>query len=418
MFAASLVMLITCANVSSLLLAKSAGRRGERAVRFALGAGRWRLVRQSIAESLLLAIPGAICGFALTLAGVRFLRAVLPEDFPRLHNVQVDWTVLLFSALVACLAATLFGLLPAWHEATDDVRPSLHDNGTRTSAGRRTTRLRNALVVAEIALASALLVTAGLLARSFVKLQHVEAGFRPEHVLTATLATVGPKYPDPARTAGFMQRFVKAVAALPGVTAAGAGSDLPWTGYDENTDMDIVGRKTTESINARYHVATPGYFEALGVPLIEGRFIDDRDQDRPPMVIVVNKATRRNTFPAEARGPGSGPVGRAPPHRRRRRRREGHARGRRGAPGLLVSASADHVSIVEPGGADRGDSSAITGDVRRLLHSMDPELPLADVRPLDDIASAANGQRRFILAMILCSRRRRRCWRSSAPMAC
>ena len=111
-------------------------------VEFALGAGRWRLVRQSIAESLLLAIPGAICGFALTLAGVRFLRAVLPEDFPRLHHVQVDWTVLLFSALVACLAATLFGLLPAWHEATDDVRPSLHDNGPRWSSPRSRWRRR------------------------------------------------------------------------------------------------------------------------------------------------------------------------------------------------------------------------------------------------------------------------------------
>ena len=402
MFAASLVMLITCANVSSLLLAKSAGRRGERAVRFALGAGRWRLVRQSIAESLLLAIPGAACGFALTLAGVRFLRAVLPEDFPRLHNVQVDWTVLLFSAIVACLAATLFGLLPAWHEATDDVRPSLHDNGTRTSAGRRTTRLRNALVVAEIALASALLVTAGLLARSFVKLQHVEAGFRPEHVLTATLATVGPKYPDPARTAGFMQRFVKAVAALPGVTAAGAGSDLPWTGYDENSDMDIVGRKTTESINARYHVATPGYFEALGIPLIEGRLIDERDQDRPPMVIVVNQAYASKYFP------GGSPVGQEVDLWGAHRRIVGvvgDVKDTPADPAALPAFWYPHPQISFPSLSlvvrTTGAPAAATGDVRRLLHSMDPELPLADVRPLEDIAAAANGQRRFILAMIL-----------------
>ena len=403
MFAASLLMLITCANISSLLLAKGAGRRGERAVRFALGAGRWRLVRQSLAESLLLAVPGALCGLGLTLGGVRFLREVLPEDFPRLHNVHVDWTVLVFSALVACLAAVLFGLLPAWHEATDDVRPALHDNGTRTSAGRRTTRLRNALVVAEIALASALLVTAGLLARSFVKLQNVEAGFRPDGALTATISTVGPKYPDIARTASFMRRFVKAVAVLPGVTEAGAGSDLPWTGYDENTDMDLVGRKAPEGgVNARYHVATPGYFEALGVPLVEGRMIDDRDQDGVLPVIVVNKAYASKYFPD------GGIIGQQVDLWGKRRTIVGvvgDVKDTPADPGAHPAFWYPHPQITFPSMSlvvrTAGDPSAITPDVRRLLHSMDPELPLADIRPLAEIASTANGQRRFILAMIL-----------------
>jgi hypothetical protein len=203
MFAASLVMLITCANVSSLLLAKSAGPAGRaRRCGSPSAPGRWRLVRQSIAESLLLAIPGAALRLRADARRRPFPARGAARGLPAAPQRAggLDGASLLGDR--ACLAATLFGLLPAWHEATDDVRPSLHDNGTRTSAGRRTTRLRNALVVAEIALASALLVTAGLLARSFVKLQHVEAGFRPEHVLTATLATVGPKYPDPARTAG------------------------------------------------------------------------------------------------------------------------------------------------------------------------------------------------------------------------
>ena len=212
MFASAFVMLITCANVSSLLLAKGAGRRGERAVRFALGAGRGRLVRQSLAESLMLAIPGAACGFALTIAGVRFLRTVLPADFPRLHNVHVDWTVLVFSALVACASVALFGLLPAWHEATDDVRPALHDGGTRTSGGRRTARLRNALVVVEIALASALLITAGLLARSFVALQQAPAGFTPRGALTARLATVSPRYEDNDRRGQFYSTLIRSAA--------------------------------------------------------------------------------------------------------------------------------------------------------------------------------------------------------------
>ena len=343
------------------------------------------------------------CGFALTLAGVRFLRAVLPEDFPRLHNVHVDWTVLVFSALVACLAAALFGLLPAWHEATDDVRPSLHDERhahERAADGRRGSATRWSSP--RFALASALLVTAGLLARSFVdaaaRRGRLQAGARPD----GHTRDRGAAIPDPARTAGFMQRFVKAVAALPGVTAAGAGSDLPWTGYDENTDMDIVGRKTTESINARYHVATPGYFEALGIPLIEGRLIDDRDQDRPPMVIVVNQAYASKYFP------GGSPVGQEVDLWGAHRRIVGvvgDVKDTPADPAALPAFWYPHPQIPFPSLSlvvrTTGAPSAATGDLRRLLHSMDPELPLADVRPLEDIAAAANGQRRFILAMIL-----------------
>jgi predicted permease len=402
MLAASLVMVITCANISSLLLAKGAGRRGERAVRFALGAARGRLVRQSLAESLLVTVPGACCGLLLAVGGVRFLRAVLPEDFPRLHNVHVNWTVLAFSAVLACVAAAVFGLFPAWHEASEDVRPALHDNGTRSSAGRRTTRLRNSLVVAEIALASALLITAGLLARSFIKLQHVEAGFQPQGVLTATVSTVGPKYTENARAAAFIQRLVKSIAGLPGVTMAGAGSDLPWTGYDENTGFELIGRKTPQDTSARYHVATPGYMEALGVPLMEGRMLDDRDQDRPPMVIVVNQAFAKKYFSDTSA------VG-------QQLDLWGAHRTIVGVVGDIKDTPTDTAAIPafwypHPQITFRamslvvrttGDPSALTGDVRRLLRTLDPELPLADVRPLEDIAAAANGQRRFILAMIL-----------------
>jgi predicted permease len=402
MLAASLVMLITCANVSSLLLAKGAGRRGERAVRFALGAGRGRLVRQSLAESLLLAVPGAACGFGLTVGGVRLLRIVLPDDFPRLHNVHVDWMVLVFAAVVACASAALFGLLPAWHEATDDVRPALHDGSTRTSGGRRTTRLRNALVVGEIALASALLVTAGLLGRSFVKLQHAPAGFIPDRALTATLVAAGPRYDDNPRTARFFQTFVTTIAALPGVTAAGAGSDLPWTGYDENTDFSLVGRKTPDDASARYHMATPGYFEAMGVPRLEGRLIEDRDTDDAPKVIVVNHAFAARYFAD------TGAVGQEVDLWGARRRIVGVVGDIKDTPATPAATPAfwyPHQQLPFPTMSivvrAKGDPQAVTADLRRALRSLDPELPLADVRTLDEIAASANGQRRFILAMIL-----------------
>jgi hypothetical protein len=149
MIAAGLVLLITCANVSSLLLSRATARRRERAVRFALGAGRSRLVRQSLTESLALTLPGAVCGAALAIGGVIVLRAILPQDFPRLHNVRVDRIVLAFSIVVACVSAAVFGLLPAWHEATDDTRSALHDASARSSASRRTTHMRNLLVVGE-----------------------------------------------------------------------------------------------------------------------------------------------------------------------------------------------------------------------------------------------------------------------------
>jgi predicted permease len=402
MFASALVMLITCANVSSLLLAKGAGRRGERAVRFALGAGRGRLVRQSLAESLLLALPGAACGFGLTIAGVHFLRTVLPADFPRLHNVHVDWTVLVFSAIVACASAALFGLLPAWHESTDDVRPALHDGGTRTSGGRRTVRLRNALVVGEIALASALLITAGLLARSFLALQHAPAGFRPQGALTARLATISPRYKDNDRREQFYSSLVREMAALPGVTAAGAGSDLPWTGYDENSDFTVTDVKTPDENSARYHVATPGYFKALGVSAIEGRVIDERDRSDTPKVLVVNRALATKFFGT------IDPVGHRADLWGEKRTIVGVVNDIKDSPADASAVPAfwfPHAQVPFSEMAlvvrTAGDPSAMTADVRRLLRSLDAELPLAEVRTLEDIASAANGQRRFILAMIL-----------------
>jgi len=402
MFASAVVMLITCANVSSLLLAKGAGRRGERAVRFALGAGRGRLVRQSLAESLLLALPGTACGFALTIGGVRFLRAVLPADFPRLHNVHVDWTVLAFSALIACASAALFGLLPAWHEATDDVRPALHDGGTRTSGGRRTARLRNALVVGEIALASALLVSAGLLARSFLALQHAPAGFQPEGALTARLATVGPRYEDNDRRSQFYSSLIRAASTLPGVTAAGAGSDLPWTGYDENSGFTVVGLKGPDENSARYHFATPGYFQALGVSVLEGRVIDERDSGAAPKVLVVNHALATKFFGA------IDPLGHQADVWGEKRTIVGVVSDVKDSPADSAAVPAfwfPHAQIPVSEMAlvvrTAGEPSAMTADVRRLVRSFDPELPLAEVRTLDEIASAANGQRRFILAMIL-----------------
>lgn len=400
MIAAGLVLLITCANVSSLLLSRATARRRERAVRFALGAGRSRLVRQSLTESLALTLPGAVVGAALAIGGVIVLRAILPQDFPRLHNVRVDWIVLMFSIAVACVSAAVFGLLPAWHEATDDTRPALHDASARSSASRRTTHMRNLLVIGELALASTLLVSAGLLARSFLTLQRSDAGFAPSGVLTASVSLPSVRYSDPAARGRFFAALLDDIRRLPGVTAAGAGTDLPWTGYDENSGFAVVGRRDADG-SGRYHAATPGYFEALRVPLRGGRFFDERDRTDTARVLVVNQALVSLYFPHEAA------VGQLADVFGEKRTIVGIVGDVKDTPSDAVAQPAfwmpqsqvpfSTVSLVI---RTITDPRSAVGPIRALLRARDPELALAQVETLDDIARAANAQRRFLLAII------------------
>jgi len=401
MMAAGLVLLITCANLSSLLLSRASARRRERAVRFALGAGRGRLVRQSLTESLALTFPGGIAGAGLGIAGVTVLRLILPQDFPRLHNVRIDWLVLAFSIAVACVSAAVFGVLPAWHEATDDARPALHDAGGRSSAGRRTTRTRNLLVVGEIAVASALLVVAGLLARSFVTLQRADAGFQPSSVLTASVALPRVRYSDASLRARFFESLLADVRRLPGVTAAGAGTDLPWTGYDENADFQVVGHTARNDGSARFHAATPGYFEGLRVPLVGGRLLDARDRPDSTKVLVVNRALVTKYFPGE------GAVGRLADVWGEKRTIVGVVGNVKDSPSDAAAQPAywfPHSQVTFPTMSlvirTTGDPAGLAGLVRRVLHARDPALALAQIETLDNIARAANGQRRFLLAII------------------
>ncbi len=400
MMAAGLVLLITCANVSSLLLSRATARRRERAVRFALGAGRGRLARQSLTESLALTLPGGMAGAALAVAGVTVLRMLLPQDFPRLHNVRVDWMVLSFSVAIACVSAAIFGLLPAWHEATDEIAPAMHDASARSGASRRTTRMRNLLVVGEIALASALLVAAGLLARSFVTLQRADAGFEPSNALTASISLPQVRYTDPDMNVRFFQSLLSAVRHLPGVVAAGAATDLPWTGYDENGGFSVVGR-TDRDGSARYHAATPGYFEALRVPLVDGRLYDERDQKDAAKVVVVNRALATKFFPGEQ------VIGRLADVWGEQRTIVGVVGDIKDAPSDVAAIPAfwfPHPQVTFPTMSlvirTSTDPAGIVGPVKQLLRSQDPELALAQIETLSTIASAANGQRRFLLAII------------------
>jgi predicted permease len=398
--AVGLLMLIACANVSSLLLARATARQRERAVRFALGASRWRLLRQSLVESLVLSVPGAVGGALVAFAGVGLLVALLPQDFPRLHNVRVDSTVLAFATLLSGMSVLLFGLLPAWQQASDVVHPMLHDANARTSATHRTVRLRNLLVVCEIALASALLIGAGLLARSFVKLGRAPAGFESGHVLTCLLVLPDPANAPPETSARFFSQVVAAVRALPGVVAAGAGTALPWTGYDENTGFQIVGRPQRDEPNARFHMATPGYFEALRIPLRAGRLIDGRDTADAPNVVVVNEALAAKYFAGE------NPLGRVLDLWGAPRTIVGVVGDVKDAPTSAAAVPAfwwPQEQMSRPAMSlvvrTNRESLGLVPDIRRIVARLDPELPLTDIRTLDDIVAAANAQRRFVLAM-------------------
>lgn len=291
--AVGMVLLIACANAANLLLARATARRRELAVRLALGASRSRLMRQLLTESLLIAFLGGALGLTMAWGGVRALASLLPSGFPRAHGIHVNGAVFLFTFLVTVAAGILFGILPALQSSHVDPGQSLHEGGRTTTGARRAGRLRNALVVSEIGLACVLLTGAGLMLRSFLNLLNLNLGFEQQHVLTATISLPQIHYRSTAVIGRFYQQLTTGLRSLPGVQSAGAGTDVPFTGYDENLGGFMIEGKQPpphQQFHGRYHVATPGYFRALGVPLLSGRFFTEADNAGAPKVVIVNYA--------------------------------------------------------------------------------------------------------------------------------
>ena len=294
------VLLIACANVANLLLARGAAREREIALRSALGAGRVRIVRQLLTESVILALAGGVLGIGLAFYGARGLRSLLPAWFPRVDAIGVDGRVLLFTAVVAVVSGVLFGLAPALQSATSDYRTALGEGGSRGSAGGRG-RLRRALVVSEIALAMALLVASGLLVKSFVQMQTADLGFRTD-LLSARITLPEAKYPDDEDTRSFYRDLLSRLAGLPGVEAVGGTSVLPTQGnnatyYALEDETLEVGRSPIVS----YRSVTPGYLEAMGVDLLAGRRLTEEDAaPDAPRVALVNQRMVERHWPEES----------------------------------------------------------------------------------------------------------------------
>ena len=299
--AVGFVLLIACANVANLLLARATVRQREVAVRVALGAGRRRLIRQLMTESLLLGMTGGAVGLLLALWGVDVLVRLAPSDIPRLAEVGVDGWVLVFVAAVSVATSVAFGALPALQGSSPNLRASLNENGRRATEGRRRRRLSAGLVVSEIALSLVLVCGAALLTKSLVRLQHVNLGFRPDGLLVMRLALPGTRYTEEAQMEAFVREVTERVQVLPSVRSCGVALAHPFSGMAATLTFTIPGRVTEpgEETSADYQVVTPGYFETMGIPLMMGRGFGEADNADGPPVVVINEALAGWQWPGE-----------------------------------------------------------------------------------------------------------------------
>jgi putative ABC transport system permease protein len=300
--AVAFVLLIACANVANLLLARAAIREKEIAIRLALGAGRSRIVRQLLTESAVLGIVGGAVGLLLAVWGLDALLALSPADVPRLDQTGIDIRVLAFTLAVSLLTGLIFGLVPALQASNADLNDALKEGGRGTTGGMRGIRIRNLLVVSEIALSLVLLVGSGLLIRSFIRLQQFELGFNPEHLLTMRIQLPGSKYREPNQIAGFYKQLLERMEAMPGVQSAGAISSIFLTDTPQSTSFTIEGRPAftgMESIEVPFDSVSTDYFRVMGIPLLAGREFDEHDAIGTTPVAIINQTFARRFFPGE-----------------------------------------------------------------------------------------------------------------------
>jgi putative ABC transport system permease protein len=297
------VLLIACANAANLLLTAAAARQKEIAVRAALGASQWRIVRLLLTESFWLALGGGLGGVLLAHWTIKLLPLLNPRGLPRLTEITsigLDARVLLFTGAVVLLTNLVFGLAPAWQATKFNLSATLKEGG-RSGAGTGSARLRRGLVVAEVALAFVLLVGAGLLLHSFARLMRVDLGFNPNHVLKLTVALPPTQYTDDAQRIAFMERALERLKALPGVEAVAAANVTPLTGYAANTAFEIENRPPAqpgEQPNAEYRTISADYFRALGMRLRRGRLFTEQDV-KQTRAVIINEALARRYWPNE-----------------------------------------------------------------------------------------------------------------------
>ena len=404
------VLLIACANVASLLLMRATGRYRELAIRTTLGAGRWRLIRQLLTEGVVLSVLGAVGGLALGLAGVRGLIALGARQIPGTPDPSLNLSVLAFTMLLAVATGLVFGLVPALTVLRGNTNAVLKEDTARGSAGKRTGFTRATLVIAETALALVLLVGAGLLIKSFVRLQAVNPGFSSERVLTAQLALPATRYPDADARRAFWDRLVDKVKALPGVNAVGLTSNVPFNGMVSSGSYSIVGYTPPQGDaqpHGRQEVIGADYFRAMRIPILEGRAFTESDAADSPPVVIIDQYLVKRYFTDRS------PIGQQI---------------QRGAPTspkftiVGVAGTINSIDLGEPVAKERiyypvaqvarpsmalivkgdVDPIALVAQVRSAVTSIDSEQPIADVRTMDEwLARSLEGRRSPMLLLAL-----------------
>lgn len=405
--AVGFVLLIACTNVANLLLARASARQREIAVRSALGASRWRVIRLALTESLVLSLAGAAVGLLLATAAVPALLHLGGSSLPKTADIHLNSKILFFTTLLALLAGVIFGLAPALHMSALDVRSAL-SQAERGIMGRGIRRLRSALVVSEVMLATLLLIGAGLLIRSFDRLTSIAPGFAVDHILIADLPVSPMGHANSMERMAFFDRILERSRALPGVRSAGASPVLPVSGIASVIHFNIQGhppKSPNDYVMANYRAVTPAYLQTLGLPLLSGRLLNDDDRENTPAVVVLNATMARTFFPNEsALGKhlqlGALPeksvpwmevvgiVGDVKQSLSSDAPTEMYVPVRQGNQLLPVFT----VSLVL---RTSGDPVALSRSLIAAVHEIDPNQPLINLRTMEDIVAASVAQPRF-----------------------
>jgi putative ABC transport system permease protein len=406
--AVGFLLLIACANVANLLLARGASRHKEIAIRTALGAGRARVVRQLLTESLLLAVGGGALGLLLAWWGVELLLALSPRDVLDLGGVGLNVPVLVFTLGVSLLTGVVFGVVPAFEASRVAPSESLKDGAKGTTAGKRGGRLRGAFVVVEIAMALVLLVGAGLMLKSFARLRSVDPGFKPDNLLTMRVSLPVRKYKEDAQVIAFARQAAERLAALPGVEAAGAVNYLPFAGPGAATNFKIVGRPDPppgEEPDTDVRVTDENYFRAMGVPLLRGRMYTAQESAERGRVAVVTQSFADKYFPGED------PLGKQLLVNMKEKPNPTEIVGVVGDVKLAALDEEPQPTVYWPHAElvysnmtfvvrSKGDPSALGGAARSAIQSIDADQPVADMRPMTQFLAESVGRARFSATLL------------------
>jgi putative ABC transport system permease protein len=405
MAAVCAVLLIACANVAGLLIARANAREREIAIRIALGAGQRALVRQLLTESLVLGIASGVAGIVVAAWGLRILKGLAETSFPRVTAASLDMTAVAFAVALSLITGLVFGLAPAWQAARLVTHNALKEGGRGSSSGARSQRLRRTLVIAEMAMSLMLLVGAGLLIRSFLQLQRTDPGFRPENVLTMRFSLPDETYGKPEMQRSFYRELLDRVSKLPGVGSAGGISILPLSGGGSSgtTTIDTQSVPPDErSPECDWRIVLPGYFESMGIKVLHGRTIDARDTETSAFVAVVDESLASKYWPGED------PIG--------KRLKLGDSNSQRW---MTVAGVVAHVrsrtleamsrpTVYMPHAQNPQEEMSLTvrtsmdlsSAVQRVAQGLDPDQPMYKVRTMDQLMAESIARRRLATTLL------------------